>query len=402
MADAWVKTLKLIKVAEGSYAAVYRAQLKDNPGTFRILKLIPLRPREGLGSHQEDQTPIKDAIAEIQVSATMSEIPGFAEFASAQVLQGGLPKEFLQVNRDWSMTLNEKERAEIPNRANYPNTQNWLVIEMMDAGISLESVLYRGLPRWGSSFETQRLTVKRTWDIFWSVAEALADGEERARFEHRDLHPGNICIKKLDASDRNQSDIKQQRVTRESDVQVTLIDYTLSRATLADGTIVSNPMAVELCEQHSDDENDEMQYNLYRSMRKMVEGRQRAVSDWEKYVPMTNVLWLYHILTMMLRMIPSRRGRIGEEELVLQRTLTKLQADMHPDRIHVWDYLEAEDVVKGHEIGKLLMLDQVAYGTGDGDEIGRSVDYTGEGEHMTSARARRHKRVIDKREGRQY
>ena len=76
-------------------------------------------------------------------------------------------------------------------------TQLYLLMEMENCGEELDS---------------QKLTAKEAVDLFKEVAENLAGAEEKCKFEHRDLHTGNILVKRENGA-----------------IKPFIIDFTLSR-----------------------------------------------------------------------------------------------------------------------------------------------------------------------------
>ena len=91
---------------------------------------------------------------------------------------------------------------------------------MEDAGDELSDVM------------VERYT--QAWDIFWGVTLALAKGEDNARFEHRDLHTGNICISKLNTATQADYTTGPDPYWKFglSGFRTTIIDYTLSRVAI--------------------------------------------------------------------------------------------------------------------------------------------------------------------------
>jgi serine/threonine-protein kinase haspin len=161
---------------------------------------------------------------------------------------------------------------------------------MQDAGTDVEKVMHRG----GLS------TVWEIWDVFWGVCLSVAKAEEACRFEHRDLHLENICIR----SSRTESEedlvnpvIKDPLGRRLgfTGLETTVIDYTLSRAdvsssasrrssltTDASSLSQSSPctpstaLEVAFLDLNKDmtlfagDASEEYQYEIYRYMRGAV------------------------------------------------------------------------------------------------------------------------------------
>ncbi|KAL9128633.1 MAG: hypothetical protein Q9217_002729 [Psora testacea] len=317
--NTWAQTLTFRKIAQGSYGSILRLSLTSQPELYTIWKLMPLKPKTGKGSRQVGATRIHDAIAELKVLEDLSKSPGFVEFRSAQVMRGVLPEGVREVHTAWESGLTEKEREELEEVKGYEDEQMWLFIEMTDAGTDLETLLKRRLgerryldPRYNRGL----IDILEAWDIFWGIAEALAHGEEHAEFEHRDLHPGNVCIRRRSrAFEDSLNNEPQGLVKRFTDLEVTLIDYTLSRATIRHKTgkhvaeaeieVLANSMQDQaLFHQTSEIEIDQMQYDIYRRMRDILhshrKGRRKA-DGWQSYMPLTNVLWLQHILRLLLK-----------------------------------------------------------------------------------------------------
>ena len=323
-AESWAKVFRITKIGQGGYASIFRLQLgcmPDKSAKYTVWKLMPLKSSSssaGKGSSEEEgeegeeaevQTCVEDAATEVKALAAMSQSPGFVEFRGARVLRGALPECFQEACQQWSDARNGEDEVEV-----FADDQLWLFIEMTDAGTDLEQLLERGFPpcegsgrkRWG------KLRIAEAWDIFWGIVEALAHGEEHAEFEHRDLHPGNICIKRA-SPETERSKWPRERFTP---YEVTLIDYTLSRAKVEEGEIFANLMKDRsIFEQTSDIEPDRSQYQAYRDMRRCVAEDSVDTEDeqqqWTRFVPQTNILWLHHIIKILLVNIrdPVRKNR---------------------------------------------------------------------------------------------
>ena len=365
----WAKTLCPRKIAQGSYASIFRLSLIADPSIYTVWKLMPLKPRTGKGSRQEGATFIDDAAAELKLLEGMSDSPGFVEFRSAQVLRGMLPQGLMEAHEDWLSELGEEDRELLGEAKEYGESQLWLFIEMTYAGTDLETLLRKGfedeVTPWG--IRGDKIDAFQASDIFWGIAEALAHGEEHAEFEHRDLHPGNVCIKGSSlGSEDPLGGSAHCLIPRFTNLEVTLIDYTLSRATLQkdnvenaeriESEVLANSMRdKDLFGQNSEVEIDQMQYDTYRHMQNIMHMHHQGSKEqegWQSYMPMTNILWLHHILTILLK----ATGRFDEEwECVGTvmgvpegRTifhLDNLRRATEPQRMRLWSYQSAIDLV---------------------------------------------------------
>ena len=199
-------------------------------------------------------------------------------------------------------------------------------------------------------------------DVFWGVAEALAAGEEYAKFEHRDLHLNNICIKRKASRSADDSNATQApfNINRYTNLEVTMIDYTLSRTAIEEDEVLANSMQEPgLFNQKSkaknkrEAENDQHQYETYDRMRELVEGNSRdrpkhldTATLWKRYVPETNLLWLHHLLFILLR--DTQKYRTVHMDYIqdkLVRTLVTIRDDLDPKKIDDWVYRSAKDLV---------------------------------------------------------
>ena len=313
---------------------------------------MPIKYGEGTGSDGSLQTNIKDAAAEVRVLDRMSESPGFVQFRSAHVLEGELPSFLVDMFHEW-----DKDHPKDKTPADHRKSQLWLLIEMSDAGTDLSTLLREAFPDGtflNKKEKAARLTLYQAWDIFWSVAEALAHGEMNAEFEHRDLHPGNICIKRK--SVRRQSDSDEGNSTlapRYTNLEVTLIDYTLSRVTLENSENIYNSMDDDaLFEGKGRSLVDRHQYNTYRHMRDVVGFHEdppleaKIENPWSFHSPKTNLLWLHHILFVLLK----ETERHAEDQL-LADTLTCVQSDLSPTTIMNCTYKGAKGLVEAYMDG---------------------------------------------------
>lgn len=352
MFKTWQEVFTITKIAQGSFGSILRTQMKSDPSNFTVCKLMPIKYGEGMESDGSLRTNIKDAAAEVRVLDRMSESPGFVQFRSAHVLEGELPGFLVDMSNEW-----DKDHPKDKTPPDHRGSQLWLLIEMSDAGTDLATLLKEAFPD-GTYLNKKgkgaRLTGYQAWDIFWSVAEALAHGEVNAEFEHRDLHPGNICIKRKPVRRRSDSDQGNSTLaTRYTDLEVILIDYTLSRVTLENGEKIYNSMDDDaLFEGKGRSLVDRHQYNTYRHMRDVVEfhpdprAEVEIDNPWSLHFPKTNLLWLQHILFVLLK-----ETQRSVEDQQLADTLACVQSDLNPTTIRNCTYKGAKGLVEAYMDG---------------------------------------------------
>jgi hypothetical protein len=220
----------LEKIAESSYAEVYKVSNSD--GTS-VLKVMALKPPTGPGSQRETSVGVTSVVSEALIMDMMAEIPGFLEFKGAHIIEGKPPRA-IKGAYDAHAAKNE---SFFPQPSSYHKDQLFLALELGDAGTDIEHFTVT--------------TISQIWDIIFGIVIALSHGEELASFEvstvpcnhliqltvlqHRDLHEGNVCVRQV--GNLKSCAPKQRHKFNYSGLEVTLLDYTLSRATQGDVTI---------------------------------------------------------------------------------------------------------------------------------------------------------------------
>lgn len=265
------------KVGEASYSEVYWCT-----STGAIIKVIPLdmgAEHTGIALSSPDSVDREVAMIYALSHASHPCAQHFVQLQRAHVVRGAYPSALLQA---WdTFKWEQASRSENARPSILPPTQLYGVIVMNDAGQELESLPLRD---W----------VERA-AVFWQVACAVAFAEHTSSFEHRDLHMGNILVRRVAAqaaSDEGElSPLWRPYAPDRTGVHATIIDYSLSRMDL-DGEVVAYDFAdASLFAGRGD-----AQYDVYRQMRHLVS------EDWQGHAPMTNVLWLQFVLQRMLAM----------------------------------------------------------------------------------------------------
>ncbi|KAL8668951.1 MAG: hypothetical protein Q9168_006448, partial [Polycauliona sp. 1 TL-2023] len=319
-AATWSGCCRFNKIAQGAFGAVFRIESKAQPGTFTIGKLIPLQSKSGWGCKTREFTTIRSAANEVFFLSTLDEIDGFVQFRKAEILYGQLPACLSTASKGFDKMTDETTQR-FQQACVYPK-QMWLFLEMSDAGIDLETALKKDRScRDGSILRgpasKRYLPVVQARDIFWQVASTLAVAEKKLEFEHRDLHLGNICLSYPATTMKVAAEQCSELWTDHPSFNVTIIDYTLSRAKpTADSETVFNNLA-----NHPDifTGKGHPQYDVYRKMRTLAEQQDQK---WEGYMPLTNVLWLGHVLELLLQ--HATLSRQSSEHVQLWHDLEEL------------------------------------------------------------------------------
>ncbi|XP_063806469.1 serine/threonine-protein kinase haspin isoform X2 [Pseudophryne corroboree] len=265
------------KVGEGVYGEVFRTLRGEH---HVALKVIPIEGSQKInGEHQKSFAEI---LPEIIISKELSLLggesenrtSGFITLHSAHCVQGSYPTALLSA---WDIYADEKgTENERPDM--FGSEQLFMILEFEFGGEDLECM----------SSKLPSVSVSRS--ILHQVTAALAVAEQELRFEHRDLHWGNLLLEKSASRTLSGCLHGEEFHIPSAGVQVKIIDYTLSRLD-KDGLTV-------FCDLSTDEElflgQGDLQFDVYRSI------RQENENNWSSYRPHSNVLWLHYLCDKLL------------------------------------------------------------------------------------------------------
>lgn len=384
----------ITKIAEASFGEVYRLSLREQiPQLSRndesVFKVIPLKPPEELLPKEarkrtvalrraEAMSSPEDVASEIKLLQRMTSVPGFTNFRDVRVLCGRPPNALIDAYKSYNthQKAQRKDLSIFPDPAkqsSYSKDQLWAVIEMQDAGTDLERYVESGACH----------TVWSVWDVFWQVVLSMAKGEEEAEFEHRDLHLGNICVRDPDHSARSrklhQQTIDPKRKFGFTQVETTIIDYTISRCILssvltsAQSSLLASESEIDPEIEHAvaytdldlpshaslftGDSGDEYQYDIYRYMRSTLHLSQPLANftslsstwrrtsqpkSWKHFCPLTNLVWLHFVLYKLLEQVewPSAEKQPNRKTKRHQHAVWKRANDLEHILLRVQSLLE--------------------------------------------------------------
>ncbi|EMD92949.1 hypothetical protein COCC4DRAFT_40768 [Bipolaris maydis ATCC 48331] len=253
-ADELEPHFEVSKIAEASFSEVYRLSSTSSANGVKeesVLKVVALKTpptaplpcqlhgravrdleaqieKETAQRDEDDQfkSLVDDVLSEVKLLQNLTHIPGFTVFRDLTVVQGRPSASFNDAWKEWNKSRPRGKKSEFPDpskKCSYDESQLWAVVEMQDAGTDCEKMMEAG----------HLASIWEVWDVFWGVAISVGKAEEACRFEHRDLHLGNICVR----SNRTGDDVSQpsikdplRRKLRFTGLDTTVIDYTLSRA----------------------------------------------------------------------------------------------------------------------------------------------------------------------------
>ncbi|ORY72718.1 hypothetical protein BCR35DRAFT_160117 [Leucosporidium creatinivorum] len=302
------------KIGEASYSEVF-----EREGI--VVKIIPVagkevRPEEDEVGEEQDVPYSSDWASverEIEISQLVggeeSAVEGFVGFKGAFIVQGSYPTTLITQWDAYKSSQTPYSDDQIRPDV-LPADQVYAVVCLSHAGSDLEGYKLRSWTEAAS--------------VLWQVATICAEAEERLEFEHRDLHWGNVLVKPLAASSlpsalaslslstpprksKSSTSTSTTLTTTSlaplsSGVQVTLIDFTLSRARVPGGEEDEGDRIV--FDGFEDDcvfegEGDH-QFDVYRAMRRHVEENSEMEGGWEGFHPLTNVMWLHYLSLKLL------------------------------------------------------------------------------------------------------
>ncbi|XP_076461813.1 uncharacterized protein LOC143294262 [Babylonia areolata] len=266
---------KCVKIGEGVYGEVFRAV---HDGESVALKIIPI---EGdFEVNDEPQKTFREILPEIVISNELSRLregeenntSNFCPVKSASLVQGRYPKELL---KQWDI-FHEKKNSENDRPDVFGDDQLYIMLEFGDGGCDLDAC--------------KLTSAAQAISILQQVACALAVGEQELKFEHRDLHVGNVLVQPTQQEVVTTCLSSQTLSIRTHGIHANIIDFTLSRLTKEGCTV--------FCDLATDDTlfegKGDYQFDIYRMMKK------ENKNNWERFHPYTNVLWLHYLCDKLI------------------------------------------------------------------------------------------------------
>ena len=262
------------KIGEGTYGEAYR-------GEGVVMKIVPMggdtlvNGEVQMGPNEiRSETAVLKALNKLCVDEDGKNYTnGFINLRNAAVCRGPYSPKLLEAWDKYAAT-GETEN----DRPDYlPADQLYITFVCEDGGADLEH------------FELR--STSEAIALLFQIVVSLAVAEEECEFEHRDLHWGNVLIK------RTRTRQKQARLSgvelnmQTSGLDVTIIDFTLSRVTAEDGDVY--------CDLNADPElfkgpKGHCQSETYRRMKRATKGK------WNKFTPKTNALWVHYLADTLL------------------------------------------------------------------------------------------------------
>ncbi len=321
------RTFGAKKVGEGAFGEVFRT---DQDIVFKIVPIETLSSQKTAAEILSEAevglklTKLRQATEKKSITDISNVTSGFVETHAVGVCRGAYAQQLVVEWNRW----NELHRSENDPVDRYGASQMYAIFVQSNGGIDLESFKPRNFDEVKS--------------ILLQVALTLAVAENACQFEHRDLHWGNVLVKRegpAGSSSRLECTMNDVDISVDTcGVVVALIDFTLSR--LAKGSDSTN---VVFCDLSADPEifngpEGDLQADAYRRMRDTVFQQNGASSPWERHVPETNAIWLEYLAGIMLH--HKGKWKAAEKE-ALEGFMRRAREEGECAESLVWDQLFA-------------------------------------------------------------
>uniref|UniRef100_A0A8C8SAH9 Serine/threonine-protein kinase haspin n=1 Tax=Pelusios castaneus TaxID=367368 RepID=A0A8C8SAH9_9SAUR len=309
------KMKNCLKIGEGVFGEVF--QTNSERGTV-ALKIIPVEGTEKVNG--EAQKSFGEILPEIIISKELSLLSqevenrtvGFIGLYSVHCVQGAYPEHLLKAwDKYHKLKGSENDRPDL-----FGEQQLFMVLEFEFGGSDLENM------------RKQLNSVATAKSLLHQITASLAVAEEELRFEHRDLHWGNILVKKTNLKELNYTLNGAIYTIPTKGIHVNIIDYTLSRLE-KDGLTV-------FCDISTDKElfqgRGDYQFDIYRQM------KEENSNNWADYHSHSNVLWLHYLADKLLRAVCYKTRTASSAMKRIQKQLQKFYRE-------VLNFRSAKDVL---------------------------------------------------------
>ncbi|KAJ9116951.1 hypothetical protein QFC22_004609 [Naganishia vaughanmartiniae] len=298
------------KLGEASYSEVFgvysTAPSSLDKTLEAVMKVVPLTSKpsdkpsrrstsSSSCSADDDEsmclTEMQDIVKEIELTRLMNGVhDGFVNLRGAHIVQGVYPDVLLEC---WD-TYDQAKGSDNTRPDCLPRDQYYAILFLDNAGTDLESYQFDKACGW-----------RQAVDVLWQLADALSAAEEKAEFEHRDLHEGQVLVS----------------ASASGELQTTIIDFGLSRARISER---QDPIWSVIPEDVFDGQGE--QWDVYRAMRTHIEA---VGGDWVQFHPTTNLMWLHYLTRRLLHATPSL---VKPRSKVLSRVMSRRDPTRSPIR----------------------------------------------------------------------
>jgi serine/threonine-protein kinase haspin len=158
---------EIVKIAEASFAEVYRISFDGNNSILKVMQLkVPSDPSS---IHSYTAVDVQQVVSEVRLMNALTEFPGFVTYKGAHLIRGK-PSNALIRAHDSCLRFNPAtQSSHYPHPSTLNENSLVLAIELGDAGRVLD--------------ETPLRNINEVWDVLLGVVIALATAEQNFQFE---------------------------------------------------------------------------------------------------------------------------------------------------------------------------------------------------------------------------
>ncbi|XP_023297390.2 serine/threonine-protein kinase haspin homolog isoform X1 [Lucilia cuprina] len=274
------------KIGEGAYGEVF---VHSNPNNREanndsvektVLKIIPIEGKEVVNG--EVQKTYEQILPEVIISMELCNLSddnriknvtsGFVNLKKVRCIKGSYPAYLQKLWEEYD--LEKESENDHPNC--FTKDQQYIVLELAYSGRDLEGFQFKN--------------AEQTFYALQQIILTLAVGENEFQFEHRDLHWGNVLVLNTNRPSIPYKLGDDNITIPTKGIEITIIDYTLSRMTFNDYCFYNDLSSDEELFTATGD----YQFEIYRMMRKVLNNK------WETFEPKTNIYWISYIISKMV------------------------------------------------------------------------------------------------------
>ena len=311
---------KSSKLGEGAFGEVFAmgTAAREQP----VLKVVPVGGKVEVNGFE--QTTLEEISSEVLISTYLSGLrsgqvnscAGFVELRKSFVFRGNYPKKLLEL---WDK-FEDKNGTENDRPDVFSEDQLYIGLEYGNGGKDLEKYVFKNPDQAFSA-----------WN---QVAHTLAVAEHGYKFEHRDLHWGNVLIK--DTKEKYISFVinGDTFLVETGGVKTHIIDFSLSRLEDEEGIVFKDlSQDPDLFRGQGVDKGGDYQFDVYRLQ------KTNNKDNWEKFSPKTNIFWLQYLIKKMIQGVHYPKK--SKKTTLFNKKLNKLK-DIEKN---LFDYVSASEYV---------------------------------------------------------
>ncbi|KAJ3228384.1 Serine/threonine-protein kinase haspin [Clydaea vesicula] len=278
----------IVKIGEATSSEVFLVTDKEKKKS--VIKILPFDGAMEVNGYR--QPNINEVYQELVITSVTGNhlfkkfgFINFVKLHKSLIVKGKYPKKLLQ---EWDK-YDVKHTSENDRPDYFKSTQKFILFEMEFGGEDLEEFsFFRGINEFKS--------------FFFQTCFSLSLAEHELKFEHRDLHWGNILIEKtsedyltykipiFNCNNKSKKPTFKSLKLKTYGIKVRIIDFNLSRLETGSNLYKMDLDDPDLYNQDIESKTD-IQFQCYRDQLTLTKGK------WGNFFPQTNLIWLNYLLT---------------------------------------------------------------------------------------------------------